>query len=61
MQIIVHTSQGTFLVQPDKEAALIGWLQQNAIKAGQSPIREQTNDSSYSGRQLISEDFGREF
>jgi hypothetical protein len=56
MQIIVHTTQGTFLVPPDKEAALIVWLEGNAVRAGQTSVREQTNDSTYPGRQLINED-----
>lgn len=55
MQIVIHTQSGTFLVQPDKEAALVDWLQQNAVKAGQNPVREQTIDPNYIGRQLINE------
>jgi hypothetical protein len=61
MQIVIHTSYGTWLVQPEKEADLIAWLEQNAVKAGQRPLREQTGDSNYTGRQLLSEDFGKEF
>jgi len=57
MSITIHTSSGTFIVPADKQPALIHWLQQNAVKAGQEPIREQSQHSSqpYTGRQLINE------
>lgn len=49
--------QGTFIVPSEKQAELIYWLQNNAIKAGQEPVREQVNQghSNYVGRQLIGE------
>lgn len=60
MQIVIHTIDGTFLVPTDKQAALIHWLQANAIKAGGQQVREQTNDlaSNYSGKQLLNESVG---
>ena len=61
MQIVINTIQGTYVVPADKEASLIAWLQQNAIKVGQQPVHEHQGHSSYTGRQLISEDLGREF
>lgn len=58
MEIVITTIQGTFIVPADKHASLIMWLQQNAIKAGEQPVKEQTNPaSSYPGRQLIFESF----
>lgn len=61
MQIVIHTTHGTFLVQPEREADLITWLEQNAIKAGQRPLREQAGDQ-YTGQQLLTEqDYGKEF
>ena len=44
----INTTNGTYLVSYDKEAALIQWLEHNAVKVGQQPtmVREQTNDSS---------------
>jgi len=62
MQIVIHTINGTYLVPPEKETGLIMWLEQNAIKAGQRPVSEQTQQTNqYTGRQLLSEDIGREF
>lgn len=55
MQIVINTIQGTFIVPSDKQAELIYWLQNNAIKAGQEPVREQINTGQYAGRQLINE------
>lgn len=56
METIVQTIEGTFIVPSDKQLALILWLQANAIKAGQQPIREQSRDGlNYQGTQLISE------
>ena len=61
MSIVIQTSAGTFIVPSESEAALVSWLQQNAAKAGQSPVREQTNDQHYAGRQLINETYKGEF
>ena len=63
MQITIQTRAGLFIVPETKESELIMWLQQNAIKAGQQTVYEQgsTVSSSYTGRQLLGEDFGREF
>jgi hypothetical protein len=58
MSIVIHTCQGTFIVSQEKEAALISWLQQNAILAGQ--VKEQVS-ADPNIRQLINEDKGREF
>ena len=57
MQIVIHTMQGTFIVPLEKQSELVYWLQNNAIKTGQEPVREQANqgNSGYMGRQLISE------
>ena len=63
MQITIQTRVGLFIVPETKESELVMWLQQNAIKAGQQTVYEQgqTISQSYTGRQLLSEDFGREF
>lgn len=56
MEITVNTIYGTFIVPPEKADQLLAWLQQNAVKAGQQPIRETTNDNQgFTGRQLINE------
>ncbi len=63
MQIVIHTIQGTFIVPTEKQADLLSWLQENAIKAGQEPVREElyNKPQTYTGRQLINEDAGKEF
>lgn len=64
MQITIQTQAGLFIVPSEKEAALIMWLQQNAIKAGSQTVYEQGQTISrdgYSGRQLINENFRGEF
>lgn len=64
MQITIQTTQGLWIVPDSKEAELIHWLQQNAIKAGQQAVYEQGHTVArdvYTGRQLINEDIGREF
>lgn len=63
MQITIQTRAGLFIVPDSKEAELIMWLQQNAIKAGQQTVYEQgtTVSANYTGRQLLGEEFGREF
>ena len=61
MSIVIQTSAGTFIVPSESEASLVAWLQQNAAKAGQGPVREQTGDQNYAGRQLISETYKGEF
>jgi len=57
MQIVINTIQGTFIVPTEKQAELIHWLQNNAIKAGQEPVREQfqQGNQNYTGRQLVTE------
>lgn len=57
MQIVINTIQGTFIVPAEKQSELIMWLQRNAIKAGQEPVREQVQQGgqNYTGRQLINE------
>ena len=57
MQIVINTIQGTFIVPSEKQAELIHWLQNNAIKAGQESVREQVSQGNfnYTGRQLINE------
>jgi hypothetical protein len=55
MSITVNTSHGTFIVPSEKEASLIMWLQQNAIKTSQQMVREQGQDQSGEGRFLINE------
>ena len=64
MQISIQTQAGLFIVPSEREAALIMWLQQNAIKAGQQTVYEQgqtISRDSYTGRQLINESFRGEF
>jgi|LauGreDrversion4_2_1035121.scaffolds.fasta_scaffold00233_20 hypothetical protein len=64
MQITVQTRVGLFIIPDSKESDFIVWLQQNAIKAGNQAVYEQgqtISQSGYTGRQLISEDIGREF
>jgi hypothetical protein len=63
MQITIQTRAGLFIVPESKEADLVMWLSNNAIKAGQQAVYEQgqTISQNYTGRQLISEDLGREF
>lgn len=58
MSIVIHTSEGTFIVPAENEASLITWLQQNAVRAGS--VREQVSTDA-NIRQLINEDMGREF
>jgi hypothetical protein len=56
MEITVNTIYGTFIVPREKTDQLLTWLQQNAIKAGQQPIRETNSDSqNFIGRELIHE------
>jgi hypothetical protein len=57
MQIVINTINGTFIVPAEKQAELIYWLQNNAIRVGQEPVREQVNQGNppYIGRQLINE------
>ena len=59
MQHIIQTIAGTFIVPDHKEAELVSWLQQHAIKSGS--VREQVNDSDYKGQQLINETYQGEF
>lgn len=64
MQITIQTRAGLFIVPEHKEAELIMWLQNNSVKAGQQTVYEQGQTISrdgYTGRQLLSEDLGREF
>jgi hypothetical protein len=63
MDIIINTIQGTFVVPQHKQQELIQWLINNTVKVGQEPVREQfqSNGTGYTGRQLLSEDLGREF
>ena len=44
----INTTNGTYVVSFEKEAALIQWLEQNAVKVGQQQtvIREQSKDTS---------------
>ena len=61
MSISINTSHGTFIVPSEKEAALIMWLQNHAVKIGQQMVREQGQDQSGEGRFLINETFKGEF
>jgi len=56
MQIVINTQSGTYIVPSETEGALVAWLQTNAVKAGKSTVREQSDDQTYAGRQLINED-----
>ena len=57
MQIVIHTIAGTFIVPTEKQSELVHWLENNAIKSGQQPVREQvqSGNQTYTGRQLINE------
>lgn len=55
MQITIQTISGTYVVPPEKEAALVHWLQNNAIKVGSQPVAETMKNPFYAGRQLLSE------
>jgi hypothetical protein len=59
MQIVIQTIQGTYIVPTDKQAELILWLQNNAVKAGAHNVRENTDQQTYSGQQLITEEYNR--
>ena len=61
MQIVIHTIEGTFIVPTEKQSELLFWLKNNAVKAGTQSVRENTGTQPYPGRQLISEDIGKEF
>jgi hypothetical protein len=64
MQITIQTRAGLFIVPESKEMELVHWLQQHAIKAGQQAVYEQgqtISNDGYVGRQLLSENFGKEF
>jgi hypothetical protein len=56
-ETVINTIEGTFIVPAEKQQELLMWLKTYAIKAGQQPIREYSNniDSSYVGRTLINE------
>lgn len=54
MQIVINTIEGTFVVPREKQAQLISWLQQNAVKLGQETVKEHTAPG-YPGVQLINE------
>jgi hypothetical protein len=56
MQTVIHTIQGTFIVPSEKQAALIHWLQENAVRSESVPVREQvTQPGNFTNRQLINE------
>jgi hypothetical protein len=58
MQISIQTMRGLFVVPSEKEAELINWLINNAVKAGQQTVYEQgqtITQNTYTGRQLINE------
>lgn len=64
MQITIQTRMGLFIVPESKEMDLVYWLQNNAVKAGQQTVYEQgqtISQNGYTGRQLLSEDLGKEF
>lgn len=41
MQIVIHTIAGTFLVPEHKQADLVFWLEQNAVRANTNPVSER--------------------
>ncbi len=64
MQITIQTRAGLFIVPENKETDLIMWLQQNAVKAGQQAVYEQgsaISSDTYTGRQLLGENYKGEF
>ena len=52
METIIHTIQGTYIIPKEKEAALLYWLQANAVLQGQQEIGELQN---MNGQRLINE------
>ena len=44
MNIVVNTSNGTFIVPSEKESSLIAWLQANALRPGASKLQEELNN-----------------
>jgi hypothetical protein len=54
MEITINTIYGTYIVPSDKTDQLLAWLQQNAVRPGQHPVKEIKEDN-YTGRQLINE------
>jgi hypothetical protein len=58
-EIIINTIQGTYIVPRSKYEALVSWLRENAILAGQQTVKEFVGSSEASGRTLISEQYDR--
>jgi hypothetical protein len=55
-EIIINTIEGTYIVPRSKYEALVSWLKQNAVLAGQQTVKEFVgNSETFSGRTLINE------
>lgn len=52
MNIIIHTMNGTYIVSPEKERDLIGWLEVNATKAGTDIAKQKSEKAQYGVQQL---------
>jgi hypothetical protein len=53
METTIQTINGTYIVPKQKEAELLQWLQNNAIRQGQQNLGELKGN--YNGQQLIGE------
>ena len=54
--ITITTIEGTFIVPKDKQADLLFWLKQNAVRAGQRTVHEyRENQTNSTERILITE------
>jgi hypothetical protein len=55
MQTIINTIQGTFVVPAEKQAELIFWLQNNAVKLGTVKEENHNTQPGYFTNQLLNE------
>jgi len=56
MTVTINTTQGTFIVPPEKHDMLVQWLQANAVRYDQQFVREiKSVEQHNSGRRLINE------
>lgn len=57
MQITITTQRGVFIVPREKEMDLINWLENNAVRANQQTVFENTTQQPVrpNVRQLITE------
>jgi len=56
MTVTINTTQGTFIVPPEKHDMLIQWLQVNAVRYDQQFVREIKGVEQYNTtKRLINE------